>query len=59
MFVLNGNTRRGSFIEYKMQCDSNNFQTMYNIIKLITENESVTKKVLFGNDALTALMSRR
>jgi hypothetical protein len=34
-----------------------NFQTGNNKIKLLTEYESVTQKVLFGNATLAALMS--
>jgi hypothetical protein len=36
-----------------------NFQTGNNKIKLLTEYEGVTQKVLFGNAALAALMSGR
>jgi hypothetical protein len=36
-----------------------NFQTGNNKIKLLTENEDVTQKVLFGNAVLVALMSGR
>jgi hypothetical protein len=36
-----------------------NFQTVDNNIKLLTEYESVTQEVLFGNAVLTALMSGR
>jgi hypothetical protein len=36
-----------------------NFQTGKNKIKLLTEYENVTKKVLFGNAVLAALMSGR
>jgi hypothetical protein len=36
-----------------------NFQTGNNTIKLLTEYESVIKKVLFGNSVLAALMSGR
>jgi hypothetical protein len=34
-----------------------NFQTAYNKIKLLTEYEDVTQKVLFGNAVLAALMA--
>jgi hypothetical protein len=34
-----------------------NFQTGNNKIKLLTENENVTQKVLFGNAVLPVLMS--
>jgi hypothetical protein len=36
-----------------------NFQTRKNKIKLLTEYEGVTQKVLFGNAVLAALMSGR
>jgi hypothetical protein len=36
-----------------------NFQTGNNKIKLLTEYEGVTQKVLFGNVVLTTLMSGR
>jgi hypothetical protein len=36
-----------------------NFQTGKNKIKLLTEYEGVTQKVLFGNAVLAALMSGR
>jgi hypothetical protein len=36
-----------------------NFQTGNSEVKLITEYEDVTQKVLFGNAGLTALMSGR
>jgi DUF917 family protein len=36
-----------------------NFQTGNNKIKLLTEYEGVTQKVLFGNALLAALMSGR
>jgi hypothetical protein len=36
-----------------------NIQTENNKIKLLTEYEGVTKKVLFGNAVLAALMSGR
>jgi hypothetical protein len=36
-----------------------NFQTGNNKIKLLTEYEDVTQKVLFGNSVLAALMSGR
>jgi hypothetical protein len=36
-----------------------NFQTGNNNIKLLTEYEDVTQKVLFGNAVLAALMSGR
>jgi hypothetical protein len=36
-----------------------NFQTGNNKIKLLTEYEGVTQKVLFGNSVLAALMSGR
>jgi hypothetical protein len=36
-----------------------NFQTENNKIKLLTECKSVTRKVLFGNAVLAALMSMR
>jgi hypothetical protein len=36
-----------------------NFQTGNNKMKLLTEYESVTQKVLFGNAVLAALMSGR
>jgi hypothetical protein len=36
-----------------------NFQTGNNHIKLLTEYESVTQKVVFGNAVLAALMSGR
>jgi hypothetical protein len=36
-----------------------NFQTANNKIKLLTEYEGVTTKVLFGNPVLAALMSGR
>jgi hypothetical protein len=36
-----------------------NFQTGNNKIKLLTEYEDVTQKVLFGNTVLAALMSGR
>jgi hypothetical protein len=36
-----------------------NFQTRNNRIKLLTEYEGVTQKVLFGNAVLTTLMSGR
>jgi hypothetical protein len=36
-----------------------NFQTRNNKIKLLTEYEGVTQKVLFGNAVLATLMSGR
>jgi hypothetical protein len=36
-----------------------NFQTGNNKIKMLTEYEDVTQKVLFGNAVLAALMSGR
>jgi hypothetical protein len=36
-----------------------NFQTGNNKIKLLTEYENMTQKVLFGNTVLSALMSGR
>jgi hypothetical protein len=36
-----------------------NFQTGNNKIKLLTEYESVTQKVLFGNALIAVLISRR
>jgi hypothetical protein len=36
-----------------------NFQTGHSKIKLLTEYESVTEKVLFGSAVLSALMSGR
>jgi hypothetical protein len=36
-----------------------NFQTKNNKIKLLTEYEGVTQKVLFGNAVLATLMSGR
>jgi hypothetical protein len=36
-----------------------NFQTGNNKMKLLTEYEGVTQKVLFGNTVLTTLMSGR
>jgi hypothetical protein len=36
-----------------------NFKTVNSKIKLLTEYESVTQNVLFGNAVLTALMSGR
>jgi hypothetical protein len=36
-----------------------NFQTRNNKIKLLTEYENATQKVLFGNAVLAALMSGR
>jgi hypothetical protein len=36
-----------------------NFQTRNNKIKLLTEYEGVTQRVLFGNAVLAALMSGR
>jgi hypothetical protein len=36
-----------------------NFQTRNNKIKLLTEYEGVTQKVLFGNAVLAAFMSGR
>jgi hypothetical protein len=36
-----------------------NFQTENNKIKLLTQYEGVTQKVLFGNAVLAALMSGR
>jgi DUF917 family protein len=36
-----------------------NFQTGNNKIKLLTEYEGITQKVLFGNAVLAALMSGR
>jgi hypothetical protein len=36
-----------------------NFQTVNHKIKLLTEYESVTQKVLFGNGILAEFMSRR
>jgi hypothetical protein len=38
---------------------ASNFQTGNNKIKLLTEYEGVTQKVLFGNAVLAALMSGR
>jgi DUF917 family protein len=38
---------------------AHNFQTGKNKIKLLTEYEDVTQKVLFGNAVLAALMSGR
>jgi hypothetical protein len=38
---------------------ASNFQTGKNKIKLLTEYEGVTQKVLFGNVVLAALMSGR